>query len=67
MENPDTQQPREAIGAWDYFRDPNGDLYRVSLGLPPEVRKVEFVVPQSKTEFALRCLRMAAGLPEHGE
>lgn len=67
MKNPETYEPSETIGDWDYFRGPNGDLYRARAGLTAEARLVQFVVPKFKAEFALRLARMAAGLPENGK
>jgi len=58
--------PGETIGAWVYYRDDSGDLYRVptkSFASPP---KPELIVPSVAAEFALRSARLAAGLPEHG-
>ena len=52
--------------AWDYFYDPQGDLYRARSHHHVETRTVEFVAPQAKAAFALRLARLAAGLPELG-
>jgi hypothetical protein len=66
MENSNSYQPVGTIGKWDYLRAPNGDLYRARHRIPSENRIPEFYAPRIGTEFALRIVRMAAGLPEHG-
>jgi hypothetical protein len=65
MENQGPYGVSETIGDWDYLRSPTGDLYRARAGLPAETRSVEFVVPRAMAEFALRCARLDAGLPEY--
>jgi hypothetical protein len=59
-----TDPRRETIGEWEYFRDVKGNLYRGRADQPIETRPVEFIAPASHAEFALRSVRLAAGLPE---
>ena len=66
MKKPKNDRPGEVIGEWLYFYGPEGDLHRARITDPPDSRRSEFVVPAANAEFALRCARMSAGLPEYG-
>jgi hypothetical protein len=56
----------ETIGEWVYFRGENGDLYRSPLAAG-ENAKGAYVISAERAEFALRCARISAGLPEYGK
>lgn len=58
-------RPGEMIGDWEYIFGSDGGLYRARRSEPADSRRSEFVVPAANAEFALRCARLSAGLPEY--
>ena len=54
----------EIIGRWRYFRGEDGALFRAWAEDQTKNPRTEFVVPAANAEFALRCARISAGLPE---
>jgi hypothetical protein len=67
MQNSGSHGAGEIIGEWEYFRGPNGDLYREWLVLRPSDRHPRFMAPNRHADFGLRIARMAAGQPEFGK